>query len=183
MSYTSKLQPTFFNSVWETFSAGWQHCLVLLWHAMLCMRMTVKTEHPLQDGGAPEYVYHDRTAWRCAVFVGKRYGSKGCEQPVAVATALVTLLSARMMSSTRYNVAGVAISTSRPTRCSSLILVRPSENFCTQLWTAWRDRQCSPYIGSTSLWISFAALSFAHKNRTTPRCSIMVHVLRGAAIL
>jgi len=41
------------------------------------MRMTGKTEQPLQDGGAPEYVYHDRTAWRCAVFVGKRYGSKG----------------------------------------------------------------------------------------------------------
>ena len=40
------------------------------------MRMTVKTEQPLQDGGAPEYVYNDRTAWRCAVFVGKRYGSK-----------------------------------------------------------------------------------------------------------
>jgi len=34
------------------------------------MRMTVMTEQPLQDG-APEYVYHDRTAWRCAVFVGK----------------------------------------------------------------------------------------------------------------
>jgi len=38
--------------------------------------MTVKTEQPLQNGGAPEYAYHDRTAWRCAVFVGKRYGSK-----------------------------------------------------------------------------------------------------------
>jgi len=44
------------------------------------MRMTVKTEQPLQDGGALEYVYHDRTAWRCAVFVGKRYGSKGYPQ-------------------------------------------------------------------------------------------------------
>jgi hypothetical protein len=81
------------------------------------MRMTVKTEHQLQDGGTPEYVYHDRTAWRCAVFVGKKYGSKGCEQPIAVATAsMVTLLSARMMSSTRCNVAGVAFSTGRPAR-------------------------------------------------------------------
>jgi len=43
------------------------------------MRMTVKTEQPLQDGSAPEYVYHDNTAW-CAVFVGKRYGSKGYPQ-------------------------------------------------------------------------------------------------------
>jgi len=34
------------------------------------MRMTVKTEQPLQDGGAPKYVYHDRTAWRCAIFCG-----------------------------------------------------------------------------------------------------------------
>jgi len=40
------------------------------------MRMTVKTEWPLQDGGAPEYMYHDRTAWRCAVFVGKYMAAK-----------------------------------------------------------------------------------------------------------
>ena len=39
--------------------------------------MTVKTEQLLQNGGASEYVYHDRTAWLCVVFVGKRYGSKG----------------------------------------------------------------------------------------------------------
>jgi len=44
------------------------------------MRMTVKMEQLLQDGGAPEYMYHDRTAWRCAVFVGKRYGNKGYPQ-------------------------------------------------------------------------------------------------------
>jgi len=41
------------------------------------MRMTVKTEQLLQDGGAPEYAYRDRKALRCAVFVVKRYGSKG----------------------------------------------------------------------------------------------------------
>jgi len=40
------------------------------------MRMTVKTEQPLQDGGAPEYVYHDRTAWHCAVFCGKKMAAK-----------------------------------------------------------------------------------------------------------
>ena len=40
------------------------------------MRMTVKTEQSLQDGGAPEYAYHDRTAWRCAVFVGKFMAAK-----------------------------------------------------------------------------------------------------------
>jgi len=34
----------------------------------------------VKNGGTPEYVYHDRTAWRCAVFVGKRYGSKGYPQ-------------------------------------------------------------------------------------------------------
>jgi len=44
------------------------------------MRMTVKAEQLLQDGSAPECVYHDRTAWRCTVFVGKRYGSKGYPQ-------------------------------------------------------------------------------------------------------
>jgi len=47
---------------------------------MIGMRMTVKTEQPLQDGGAPEYAYHDRTAWPCAVYVGKSYGSKGYPQ-------------------------------------------------------------------------------------------------------
>ena len=36
------------------------------------MRMTVETEQLLQDGGVPKYVYHNRTAWRCAVFVGKK---------------------------------------------------------------------------------------------------------------
>ena len=52
-----------------------------------------------------------------------------CEQPIAVATAsMVTLLSARIMSSTRCKVAGVAIATSRLTRSSSSILVRSSEN-------------------------------------------------------
>jgi hypothetical protein len=25
-------------------------------------------------------MYHDRTAWRCAIFVGKKYGSKGYPQ-------------------------------------------------------------------------------------------------------
>jgi len=38
------------------------------------MRMTVQTGQLLQDGGAREY--HDSTAWHCAVFVDKRYGSK-----------------------------------------------------------------------------------------------------------
>jgi hypothetical protein len=36
-------------------------------------------EQLLQDGGYPEDVYHSRT-WSCAVFVGKRYGSKGYPQ-------------------------------------------------------------------------------------------------------
>jgi hypothetical protein len=40
------------------------------------------------------------------------------------------------------------------------------------------------HMGSISLWISFAAsIFFAHKKRTKPRCSILVHVFRGAAIL
>ena len=47
------------------------------------MRMTVETEQLLKDGGAPEYVYPDRTAWHCSVFVGKRYGSKGYPQRIA----------------------------------------------------------------------------------------------------
>jgi hypothetical protein len=41
------------------------------------MHMTVKMEQLLQNGGKPEYVHHNKTAWPCAVFVGKRYGSKG----------------------------------------------------------------------------------------------------------
>jgi hypothetical protein len=61
-------------------TARWQTYVVLSWGAMIGIRMTVKTEQLLQDGGPPEYVYHDRTEWRCAVFVGKRYGSKGYPQ-------------------------------------------------------------------------------------------------------
>jgi hypothetical protein len=56
----------------ETVTARWQHYLVLLSRATIGMRMTDETEQPLQDGGAPEYVYNDRTACRCAVFVGKK---------------------------------------------------------------------------------------------------------------
>src|SRR5215470_3925372 len=36
------------------------------------MRMIVQTYQLLQDGGAPEYMYHDRTAWRCAFFCGQQ---------------------------------------------------------------------------------------------------------------
>jgi hypothetical protein len=68
-------------------------------------------------------MYHDRTAWLCAFFVGKKYGSKEYPQRNAA------------------------------------------------------------HMGSITLWISFAAsIFFAHKKRTTPRCSIVVHVFRGAAI-
>jgi hypothetical protein len=42
--------------------------------------MTVQTYKLLQDGGAPEYMYNDRTAWSCAILVGKKYGSKGYPQ-------------------------------------------------------------------------------------------------------
>jgi hypothetical protein len=40
------------------------------------MRMTVMTEQLLQDGVAPEYLYSDRTAWSCLVFVGKNMAAK-----------------------------------------------------------------------------------------------------------
>jgi len=40
------------------------------------MRMAVNTEQPLQDGGAPEYVYHDRTAWRCGFLWAKDVAGK-----------------------------------------------------------------------------------------------------------
>jgi hypothetical protein len=40
------------------------------------------------------------------------------------------------------------------------------------------------HMGSISLWISFGASTFfAHKKRTTPRCSIVVHVFKGATVL
>jgi hypothetical protein len=40
------------------------------------------------------------------------------------------------------------------------------------------------HMDSISLWISFAAsIFFANKKLTTPRCSIVLHVFRGAAIL
>jgi hypothetical protein len=68
-------------------------------------------------------MYHDRRAWLCAFFVGKKYGC--------------------------------------------------SEGY---------PQKHPAHMGSISLWISFASNVFANK-RTTPRCSIVVHVFRGAAIL
>jgi hypothetical protein len=45
-------------------------------------------------------------------------------------------------------------------------------------------KEMLPILGSISLYISFAAsIFFAHKKRKMPRCSIVVHVFRGAAIL
>jgi hypothetical protein len=37
-------------------------------------------------------MYHDRTAWRCAFFVGKKYGSKGYPQGNAAQLGFVTYL-------------------------------------------------------------------------------------------
>jgi hypothetical protein len=36
----------------------------------------VMTEQLLQDGGAPEYVYHDRAGWCYAVFMDKNMAAK-----------------------------------------------------------------------------------------------------------
>jgi hypothetical protein len=38
-------------------------------------------------------------------------------------------------------------------------------------------------IGAAFLWGYAASIFFAHKKRTTPRCSIVVHVFRGSAIM
>jgi hypothetical protein len=46
-----------------------------------------------------------------------------------------------------------------------------------------KKNQRSYFSDHISLWISFASIFFVHKKSTTPRCSIVVHVLRGAAIL
>jgi hypothetical protein len=47
----------------------------------------------------------------------------------------------------------------------------------------YRQRNAA-HTGSISLSTSFAAsIFFAHKKRTTPRCSIVVHAFKGAAIL
>jgi hypothetical protein len=45
----------------------------------------------LQDGGAPECMYLDRTAWRCVFFVGKKYGSKGYPQRNAARMGSIAL--------------------------------------------------------------------------------------------
>src|SRR5215475_2684853 len=55
------------------------------------MRMAVQTYQLLQDGDAPEYMYHDRTAWRCAFFMGKKYGSKGYPQRNAAHMGSISL--------------------------------------------------------------------------------------------
>jgi len=38
--------------------------------------MTVNTEQPLQDGGAPEYVFYDRIAWCCGFLWAKDVAGK-----------------------------------------------------------------------------------------------------------
>jgi hypothetical protein len=38
-------------------------------------------------------MYHDGTAWRCALFVGKKYGSKGYPQRNAAHMGLEELIS------------------------------------------------------------------------------------------
>jgi hypothetical protein len=51
-----------------------------------------------------------------------------------------------------------------------------------QLWSV--TTVAKAHMGSISLWISFAAsIFFAYKTRTTPSCSIVVHLFRVAAIL
>jgi hypothetical protein len=44
------------------------------------MSVIVRALQQLENGGDPEYVYRDRTEWPCAVFVGKKYRSKGYPQ-------------------------------------------------------------------------------------------------------
>jgi hypothetical protein len=55
--------------------------------------------------------------------------------------------------------------------------------FSNKLWTALRDKHFQPQTGSIYLWISFALCPFAHKSRTTERCSWTVHPSSTVAIL
>jgi hypothetical protein len=46
----------------------------------------------VKNGGSPEYMYHDRTAWLCAFFVGRKYGcSKGYPQRNAAHMGSISL--------------------------------------------------------------------------------------------
>ena len=56
----------------ETVTARWQHHLVLLRRATIGMRTIVETEQLLQDGGAPEYVYHNKNRVALCGFCGQK---------------------------------------------------------------------------------------------------------------
>ena len=60
----------------ENVTAGWQNYLVLLRRPTIGMRMPVDTEQLLQYGGSLQYVYHNTTAWRCAVLWAKGMAAK-----------------------------------------------------------------------------------------------------------
>jgi hypothetical protein len=57
------------------------------------------------------------------------------------------------------------------------------------LWAKYMDaakdihKEMLPIWGLSVLWEILCLHIFAHKKRTTPRCSIVLHVFRGAAIL
>jgi hypothetical protein len=55
---------------------------------------------------------------------------------------------------------------------------------CKKYGSKGYPQRNAAHMGSISLWITFAAsIFFAQKKRTTPRCSIVVHVFSGAAIM
>jgi hypothetical protein len=55
--------------------------------------------------------------------------------------------------------------------------------FSTQLWNALRNKHFLPWSWNISLWISFALSPFAHRKRTTERCSSVVQTSSTVAVL
>jgi len=65
----------------------------------------------------------------------------------------------------------------------SLTELTPFRNFLLHLYTCCSDRQTSPYWTSIRRWISMGFTPSLRKKRMTERCSSLVHVASGTAIL
>jgi hypothetical protein len=128
------------------------------------------------------------TIEQCGVvrfFVGKKYGwSKGYPQKMQPIWAAFLcgypLLPYFLLTKNaqRHTVLSWYMYSGAPPSCNSCYI-------CTvmRMPIVVRHNKTIVHMGSISMWTSFAFIFFAHKRCTTPHCSIVVHVFRGATIL
>ena len=95
----------------------------------------------------------------------------------------VTRLFSFTMALTAAVTSGVTTRCGWPGRGASLRLVTPLMNFLLHSYTCCSDRHASPYWTFIHRWISMSFNPSLLKNRMTERCSSLMDVASGAAIL